>query len=86
MFNSIPNANRYVVTVNGQKYETANPELTLDLNPGLYDVSIKAFGDHNLYAHSKSDTYNIEIYSSAMQRIIDGLLNYGKNTHGYVSE
>ena len=86
MFNSVPNANRYVVTVNGKRYETTDPELTLDLNPGLYDVNVKAYGDHDLYAYSKSDTYNIEIYSTAMQKIMDGLLNYGKNTHSYLSE
>ena len=86
MFNSVENANRYVVTVNGKRYETTDPELTLDLNPGLYDVNVKAYGDHDLYAYSKSDTYNIEIYSTAMQKIMDGLLNYGKNTHSYLSE
>ncbi len=86
MFNSVSHADKYVVTIDGKRYETVNPELTIDLAPGLYDVNIKAFGNHDIYKQSKSDTYSIEIYSSAMQKIIDDLLNYGRSTHGYVSE
>ena len=86
MFNEVENANRYVVTINGLEYETERPELNLDLNPGLYDVNIKAFGEHSVYKQSSSDLFMIEIYSTSMQKIIDELLNYGKKTHEYVSE
>ena len=55
MFNEVENANRYVVTIDGLEYEVKNPELNLNLNPGLYDVSVKAFGEHSLYRQSTSD-------------------------------
>ncbi len=86
MFNSVPNADRYVVMVDGKRYETTEPELTLDVSPGLYDISVKAYGNHDLYKQSSSNVYSIEIYSSSMQQIMDDLLNYGKNTHQYYSE
>ncbi len=86
MFNSVPNADRYVITVDNKTYETTNPELTLDLAPGLYDISVKAYGNHDLYKQSSSDVYNMEIYSTSMQKIIDELLNYGKNTHNYYND
>ncbi len=86
MFNSVPNADRYVVMINGKEYETEMSELNLDLVPGLYDISIKAYGNHELYKQSKSDPFSIEIYSSSMQQLMDDLLNYGKNTYQYINE
>ena len=85
LISPIENAERYVVTVDGKKYETTIPELNLDLVPGLYDVNVKAFGNYSIYRQSSSD-FTIEIYSTSMQKIIDDLLNYGRKTHDYVSE
>ncbi len=85
-FNPVPNADRYVVMVDGKRYETTNSELSLDLDPGFYDVNIKAYGEHNVYRQSKSETFEIELYSTTMQDIMDSLLSYGKNIHQFLGE
>ena len=85
-FSPVENADRYVVTVDGQQFKTTENEVDLLLEPGVYDISIKAFGNHDMYKQSDVATYGIEIYSSVMESIMDTLLNYGKQTYQYINE
>ena len=48
-FNPVPNANRYVLDITGIEIETTNTNLTLDITPGIHDISVRAYGEHDLF-------------------------------------
>lgn len=85
-FNPVENANRYVIDVDGTRIETTDSSLTLDVTPGLHDITIRAYGDHEVYRQSDKAPFVIETYSSSIQNIMDALSNYGKNTHQYLND
>lgn len=85
-FNPVPNANRYVLDIDGIEIETTNTNLTLDITPGIHDISVRAYGEHDLFRQSVSDPFVFEIYSLPVQSIMDILSNYGQNSYQYLND
>lgn len=86
-FSAIDEANKYVVMVGDARYTVEDTTLDIDLEPGNYDVTIQAFGNHDTHRQSeKSDAFVINIFSQPMQSIVDHLLGYGQNTHNYLND
>lgn len=82
-FSPVANASKYVINVDGKLIETTNSEIDLNIEPGQHDITIRAYGDHEVYRQSDKVPFLIETYTSSMQSIIDALSNYGENSHQY---
>ena len=83
LFDPIENASSYLLEVNGRRFTSETPEFELDLASGTYDVSIKAFGEHETYRQSEKATFELNVYSSLLQQLINQLGEYGSQMHQY---
>ena len=86
MFNPVLNADRYVIKIGDKTYETTETSVLLDFNPGEYEVSIRAYGDHDLYRQSDKTIFTLGVYTKQMDSILDHLKNYGKHTYQFITE
>ena len=85
-FSPVENADKYVINVDDTLIETTNSEIELNIEPGQYDITIRAYGDHEVYRQSEKVPFVIETYTSSMQSIIDTLSKYGQNSHQYYQD
>ncbi len=85
-FSPVENADKYVISIDDTLIETTNSEIELNIEPGQYDITIRAYGNSEVYRQSEKVPFVIETYTSSMQSIIDTLSKYGQNSHQYYQD
>lgn len=87
MFLGVEHADHYEVLVGSKKYITDKQTVKLDLDPGIHEIKIRAFGDHLTHKQSPySEPFIMTTYSIGIQGLIDGLLEYARSINADINK
>lgn len=80
-FSTISNASSYDILVDDQLYTTVNPELQINLQPGIHFIKIKANGDYTSFKDSEfSPVIVYTVFTDDLKDILNLLKKYTQQT------
>ncbi len=78
-FDPISNSLSYMVSINGNLYQSVDDSYALDLEAGQYVIKVRALADQINYRHSEySEEFVVIIYPDEIHRFMDLLKDYLK--------